>query len=121
MLFPNGPLPQKPGQQVCAITLAFYKFLLLLLLLWSLATKARTTSTFRRFTNFLHFLLLLWSLATKARTTSTFRRFTNFPISIIVMVLCHKSQDNRLGNTQISILLLCFLYLFVELMITMNE
>ena len=26
-----------------------------------------------------------------------------------------------IGNTQISILLLCFLYLFVELMITMNE
>ena len=26
-----------------------------------------------------------------------------------------------IGNTQVSILLLCFLYLFVELMITMNE
>ena len=27
----------------------------------------------------------------------------------------------HIGNIQISILLLCFLYLFVELMITMNE
>ena len=26
-----------------------------------------------------------------------------------------------IGNTQISMLILCFLYLFVELMITMNE
>ena len=28
---------------------------------------------------------------------------------------------SSIGNTQISVLLLCFLYLFVELMITMNE
>ena len=32
----------------------------------------------------------------------------------VIIILC-------IGNTQISILLLCFLYLFVELMITMKE
>ena len=31
------------------------------------------------------------------------------------------NTKERIGNTQISILLLCFQYLFVELMITMNE
>jgi len=42
--------------------------------------------------------------------------------------ICHLAIVNvcviiilSIGNTQISILLLCFLYLFVELMITMNE
>ena len=42
--------------------------------------------------------------------------------------ICHLAIVNvcviiilSLGNIQISILLLCFLYLFVELMITMNE
>ena len=42
--------------------------------------------------------------------------------------MCHLAIVNvyvitilSIGNTEISILLLCFLYLFVELMITMNE
>ena len=36
------------------------------------------------------------------------------PLYCVIIIL-------SIGNTQISILLLCFLYLFVELMITMNE
>ena len=32
-----------------------------------------------------------------------------------------KEKRKTIGNTQISTLLLCFLYLSVELMITMNE
>ena len=32
-----------------------------------------------------------------------------------------EEEEVSIGNTQISILLLCFLYLLVELMITMNE
>ena len=32
-----------------------------------------------------------------------------------------KTDRQYIGNTQISILLLCFLYLFVELMIMLNE
>ena len=35
--------------------------------------------------------------------------------------LCWILVRTKMGNTQISILLLCFVYLFVELMITMNE
>ena len=45
-----------------------------------------------------------------------------------VSTICHLAIVNvcviiilSIGNTQISILLLCFLCLFVELMITMNE
>ena len=34
-------------------------------------------------------------------------------VSVIIML--------SIGNTQISVLLLCFVYLFVELKITMNE
>ena len=35
--------------------------------------------------------------------------------------LCLSVNKKHMGNTQISTLLLCFLYLFVELVITMNE
>ena len=47
---------------------------------------------------------------------------------VISCFQCHLAIVNvcviiifSIGNTQISILLLCFLYLFVELLITMNE
>ena len=39
---------------------------------------------------------------------------------VVVLWLCLK-EVQTIGNTQISILLLCFLYLFVERKITMNE
>ena len=35
--------------------------------------------------------------------------------------LKENNNNKTIGNTQINILLLCFLYLFVELMITINE
>ena len=61
------------------------------------------------------FLLLFWSLVC-------------FVASDFLTTICHLAIVNvcviivlSIGNTQISILLLCFLYLFVELMITMNE
>ena len=61
------------------------------------------------------FLLLFWSLVC-------------FVASDFLTTICHLAILNvcviivlSIGNTQISILLLCFLYLFVELMITMNE
>ena len=39
-----------------------------------------------------------------------------------VLTICHLAIIVlSIGNTQTSILLLCFLYLFLELMITMNE
>ena len=48
--------------------------------------------------------------------------------SDVLTTICHLAIVNvcmiiilSIGNTQISILLLCFLYLFVELMITMND
>ena len=51
-----------------------------------------------------------------------------FVASDFLTAICHLAIVNvcviiilSIGNTQISILLLCFLYLFVELMITMNE
>ena len=51
-----------------------------------------------------------------------------FIASDVLTIICHLAIVNvcviiilSIGNTQISILLLCFLYLFVELMITMNE
>ena len=54
--------------------------------------------------------------------------FLGFVASDVLTTICHLATVNvcviiilSIGNTQISILLLCFLYLFVELMITMNE
>ncbi len=54
--------------------------------------------------------------------------FVGFVASDVLTTICHLAIVNvcviiilSIGNTQISILLLCFLYLFVELMITMNE
>ena len=54
--------------------------------------------------------------------------FVCFVASDVLTTICHLAIVNvcviislSLGNTQLSILLLCFLYLFVELMITMNE
>ena len=54
--------------------------------------------------------------------------FGLFVASDILTTICHLAIVNvcviiivSIGNTQISILLLCFLFLFVELMITMNE
>ena len=51
-----------------------------------------------------------------------------FVASDILTTICHLATVNicviiilSIGNTQISILLLCFLYLFVELMVPMNE
>ena len=53
--------------------------------------------------------------------------FVLFCCSDFLTTICHFAIVNvcviimlSIGNTQISILLLCFLYLFVELMITMN-
>ena len=61
------------------------------------------------------FLLSFWSLFC-------------FVASDVLTAICHLAIVNvcviiilSIGNTQISILLLCFLCLFVELMITMNE
>ena len=63
----------------------------------------------------LFFLLLFWSLfcfvASDFLTTICHLAIVNVCVIIILYI----------GNTQISILLLCFLNLFVELMITMNE
>ena len=62
--------------------------------------------------------------------------FVCFVVVVVVVVvvvdflttICHLAIVNvcviiilSIGNIQISTLLLCFLYLFVELMITMNE
>ena len=54
--------------------------------------------------------------------------FVCFVASDVLTTICHLAIVNvcviiilSIGNTQISILLLCFLCLFVELMITMNE
>ena len=54
--------------------------------------------------------------------------FVCFVASDVLTTICHLAIVNvcviiilSICNTQISILLLCFLYLFVELMITMNE
>ena len=51
-----------------------------------------------------------------------------FVASDLLTTICHLAIVNvcvnimlSIGNTQVSILLLCFLYLFVKLMITMNE
>ena len=51
-----------------------------------------------------------------------------FVASDVLTTICHLAIVNvcviiilSIGNTQISILLLCFLYLFVELMFMMNE
>ena len=51
-----------------------------------------------------------------------------FVASDVLTIICHLAIVNvcmiiilSIGNTQISIMLLCFLYLFVELMIMMNE
>ena len=65
--------------------------------------------------NLIFVLLLFWSLvsfvASDFWTTNCHLAIINACVIIILSI----------GNTQISILLLCFLYLFVELMITMNE
>ena len=54
--------------------------------------------------------------------------FVGFVASDVLTTICHLAIVNvcviitlSISNTQISILLLCFLYLFVELMIMMNE
>ena len=54
--------------------------------------------------------------------------FVSFVASDVLTTICRLAIVNvcviiilSTGNTQISILLLCFLYLFVELMITMKE
>ena len=54
--------------------------------------------------------------------------FVCFVASDVLTTICHLAIVNvcviiilYIGNTPISILLLCFLYLFVEPMITMNE
>ena len=55
--------------------------------------------------------------------------FVGFVASDVLTTICHLAIVNyvcviiilSIGNTQISILLLCFLYLLVELMITINE
>ena len=55
--------------------------------------------------------------------------FVGFVAPDVLTTICHLAIVNvcviiilSIGNTQISILLLCFLYLFVDLMITMpNE
>ena len=39
----------------------------------------------------------------------------------IIIIIREREKRKTIGNTQISILLLCFLYLSVELMIAMNE
>jgi len=64
---------------------------------------------------FLFLFLLFWSLFC-------------FVASDFLTIICHFAIVNvcviiilSIGNTQISTLLLCFLYLFVELMIIMNE
>ena len=61
------------------------------------------------------FLLSFWS-------------FVCFVASDVLTTICYLANVNvcmiiilYIGNTEISILLLCFLYLFVELMIMMNE
>ena len=61
------------------------------------------------------FLLSFWS-------------FVCFVASDALTIICHLAivvvcviVILYIGNTQISILLLCFLYLFVELVITMSE
>ena len=46
---------------------------------------------------------------------TTICRLAIVNVCVIIMIFL------PIGNTQIGILLLCFLYLFVELMITMNE
>ena len=54
--------------------------------------------------------------------------FVRFVASDVLTTICHLAIVSvcviiilSIGDTQISILLLCFLYLFVELMITKNE
>ena len=54
--------------------------------------------------------------------------FVCFVASDVLTTICHLATVKvcmifilSIGNTQISILLLCFLYLFVDLIITMNE
>ena len=56
-------------------------------------------------------LLLILSVRTKALVV---------PSNPVVLEI-KRRVNTRNVNTQISILLLCFLYLFVELMIMMNE
>ena len=63
-----------------------------------------------------------------SQTTTTIWSLVCFDASDFLTRICHLAIVNVyvliifcIGNTQISILLLCFLYLFVELMITMNE
>ena len=58
----------------------------------------------------------------------SFWSFVCFVASDVLTTICHLAIVNvcmiiifYLGNTHISILLLCFLYLFVELKIMMNE
>ena len=58
----------------------------------------------------------------------SFWSFVCFVASDVLTIICHLAIVGvcvivilYIGNTQISILLLCFLYLFVELVITMRE
>ena len=67
------------------------------------------------FVLFVCFLLSFWS-------------FVCFVASDVLTTICHLAIVNvcmiiilYIGNTQLSILLLCFLYLFVEVMIMLNE
>ena len=73
-------------------------------------------------------LLLLFLFCLLVGFLLSFWSFVGFVASDVLTTVCHLAIVNvsmiiilSIGNTQISILLLCFLYLFVELMITMNE
>ena len=70
----------------------------------------------------------MYIYACKENTYAVISVFVCFVASDCLTTICHLAIVNvcviiivSIGNTQISILLLCFLYLFVELMITMNE
>ena len=60
-------------------------------------------------------LLLFWSLLCFV-ASDFLRTICHLPIANVCVIIILST-----GNAQISILLLCFLYSFVELMITMNE
>ena len=69
----------------------------------------------RSFSFLLLLLLLLWSLFCFAAFDFLTKICHIAIVNVCVIIIL------SIVNTQISILLLCFLYLFVELMITMNE
>ena len=70
-------------------------------LAWSFATKARTTSMRHHLGALKIFLIILIVIVLCHKSQDnkhalSLRRFTNFPsFSIIVMVPCHKSQDKK--------------------------